>query len=302
MADEKEKNYYDEFMKDYVVDELEGYTNDQVIDAIQEFLVDNGYGRSQAEAAVLYVTNGGRQVDFGDFLDVEPDSKLAAKLATLDVAKTYSGIMAINGYAKIINGLNEDLSDIEDYRLPDGRFNYEGQQKVEDALFNVMDLSGKLVDNVPGGKMYSVPLSGLKDGIDKTIKAGKNHENSTHIGSFILDHDLENDEGWKNLYNNYGDFRKYDSSKVELGKDKEPYKYGPSIEQMEAVFQDDVPDYFDEYINWRVKYEFEQRRPQRSDPLPTRTERRKHHAGIRFRICSAFQSPGCVKQNVPLCP
>ena len=259
MADENVNNYYDEFMEDYIKGEIKGYTKDQIMDAFQDFLVDKGYGRAQAEAAVLYVTNGGYGVDFSDFLDVKPDSKLAAKLASLDVVKTYSNLSTINSYAKIFNGLYDDLNDIEEYRLPDGRYNYEGEKKLESSLFKVMDLSGNLIDNVPGGKIYSIPLSGLQDGIDNAITAESDWQNRTHVGNFILEHDLDGDEGWDNLYENYGDFRKYDSSNVELGEDKDPYKYGPSIEQMEAVFQNNVPDYFDEYISWRVKYEFEQK-------------------------------------------
>ena len=245
-----EKNQYDEFVKDYLKDEIKDYTIEQLFDAAQNYLIDKGFGADQTKAAVLFITNGGRGVDFSDYLDVEPQSKLAAKLASLDVAKVYSVLSTIATYAGILQGLRLNLDDINDYRDESGKFNSEGKKKLEGALYNFIDLSTELLDFVPGGFIYSIPLSALKSEIGKAIKLGEKWNDRAPAIDFIIEYDLESVQGWKELYE--GD-----------------YENGPSIEEMEAAFEEAgyVPDVFNDYIEWRIKFEFEEKlREQYIDP------------------------------------
>ena len=43
-----------DFLKDYLGDPLEDYTKEQIMDAIQEYLIDKGYGREQTIAAISF--------------------------------------------------------------------------------------------------------------------------------------------------------------------------------------------------------------------------------------------------------
>ncbi|WP_305133721.1 hypothetical protein [uncultured Clostridium sp.] len=79
-----------EFIEKYLTDPLEEYSQDQIMEALQEYLIDLGYGKEKTIATIEYVTNGGQGVNFSGFLDVEEDSAFARKLADLDVEKIYS--------------------------------------------------------------------------------------------------------------------------------------------------------------------------------------------------------------------
>lgn len=242
MANENEKNPYDEFMEEYLKDSVNGYAKDQLLDAAQNYLLDKGFGAAQTEAAVLFITNGGRGVDFSGFLDVEPDSPFAAKLASMDVAKTYSYLTTVLTYANIMLDLCDNLSDIEDYRNPQsGKLNSAGEKKLRGALNNFIDLTTNLLDFVPGGFIYSIPLSALKGEIDKAIDLGNKWNDRTSMLLFITDYDLDGSPGWEDLYN--GD-----------------YENGPSLDEMDEVFNEVgyVPDAMEDYIEWRIKYEFEE--------------------------------------------
>ena len=242
MVNENEKNPYDEFMEKYLKGRVSKYTKTQLLNAAQNYLLDKGFGAAQTEAAVLFITNGGRGVDFSGFLDVEPDSPFAAKLASLDVAKTYSHLTKVLTYANIIQDLCDNLSDIEDYRNPQsGKLNSAGEEKLRGALNNFIDLTTNLLNFVPGGFIYSIPLSALKGEIDKAIDLGNNWNNRTEMLLFITNNDLEGSPGWADLFNG----------------DKEN---GPSLSEMNKVFDEigDVSDALDDYIEWRIKYEFEE--------------------------------------------
>ena len=73
-----------DFLKKYLGDPTIEYTKEQIINSFQEYLVDKGYGIDHFNATVEYVTDGGKGVDFRDFLQTEGDSKFAAKLASMD--------------------------------------------------------------------------------------------------------------------------------------------------------------------------------------------------------------------------
>ena len=55
---------YEEFLKEYLTEELTDYSLETIAQVAQAYLVDQGFGKANAEAAVLFVTNGGRGVDF----------------------------------------------------------------------------------------------------------------------------------------------------------------------------------------------------------------------------------------------
>ncbi len=113
-------NSYEEFVVEYMGGSIKDYAMDKILEAVQDYLVDKGFGRDLVESSILYVTNGGQGVDFSKYLDVDKNSKFAQTLATIDIAKCYSCLATITDFSNHIqnlyHGLEElDSSDLDSY-------------------------------------------------------------------------------------------------------------------------------------------------------------------------------------------
>lgn len=182
MSEEKDIN---EFLEEYVKGPIEDYTKEQLVECFQEYLVSKGYGYDQATAAVDYVTGGGQGVNYSGFLQTEGNSKFARKLANLDVAKLYSYYSTVSSYAVPVQNLYNDLSELKNHVTENGGYDAEGNKLLEDALYNYMDLTGNLADNVPGGFIFSDILNEMKPIIEDGIKTIKGKISSNSIAGFL---------------------------------------------------------------------------------------------------------------------
>ncbi len=228
-----------EFIEKYLSDPAIDYTKEQIIDSFQEYLVDKGYGIDHFNATVEYVTDGGKGVDFRDFLQTEGDSKFAAKLASMDVAKTYSYLATITSFAVPTVSLFDDLADFENYLNDDGTLSKDAKDILEQSLNNYLKITGEAMNFIPGGFLYSTILSELPDGISYAIKAGTNYNDNVEASTFLSSNLLTSSkwENWKN-----GD-----------------WENGPSLEELEDVYNKvyEGTDILDEYLEWKIQYEFE---------------------------------------------
>jgi Ca2+-binding RTX toxin-like protein len=231
-----------EFIEKYLTEPLEEYSQDQIMEALQEYLIDLGYGKEKTIATIEYVTNGGQGVDFSGFLNVEEDSAFARKLADLDVAKIYSYYASITTFAPDIYSLYKNLKDLDFYRNEDGTFNAEGKKRLEESLYSFLSISGNLIDMIPGGFIYSIIFDESHEYIADGIRK-KNDFNISYYGQvFLIQHGYDSIE-WENL----------------ISKN---YENGPTLEQLEDLFNkygNECENFFDDYIEWRIQYEFEQK-------------------------------------------
>ena len=233
-----------EFIEEYLVDPTIDYTKEQIMDSLQEYLVTKGCGIDQFEATVEYVTDGGKGVDFKGFLQIEGNSNFATKLANMDVAKTYSYLATISGFAEPVGELYDNLSKLENYKNEDGSYTYEGNQLLEDSLYAFIEAVGEGANLIPGGFGFStlaneiIPIIG--DGID-TINLKIDANEFTKFGQ----------------YNDHY-YRKYPSiqNNLMIGD----WENGPSLEELEDIYNNCTDtDVFDEYLAWRIQYEFEKK-------------------------------------------
>lgn len=184
-------NEVKDFLNNYLKEPLENCAKEEIMDALQEYLIDRGYGKEKTIATIEFVTNGGRGVDFSNFLDVEEDSEFAKKLSNLDVAKIYSYYAAITTFAPDIYSLYDNLNGIEECRNENGTYNNEGKERLEDALYDFLSISANLIDVVPGGFIYSTIFNELPNYISHSIDLGKKHNQQIYATSFILDNNLD---------------------------------------------------------------------------------------------------------------
>ena len=92
-------------MNEYLKEPLEEYAKEQIVDFVQEFLIQKGYGKDQIQATVEFITHTGYNTDLSQFLTIECDNKFAAKLASIDVTKMYLYYAEISSIAKPVKSL-----------------------------------------------------------------------------------------------------------------------------------------------------------------------------------------------------
>lgn len=98
------ENYAEEYYKNFQENakgEIEGSIKDFITDSIQDYLVDRGYGRSNAEAIIDYLSTNNQNIDYSQMLDIKEDSPFYAKLADLEI------IDSIGKLRDFTNMLNE---------------------------------------------------------------------------------------------------------------------------------------------------------------------------------------------------
>ena len=93
------EKYYNNFQEN-AKGEIEGSIKDFITDSIQDYLVDRGYGRSNAEAIVDFITSNNQNIDYSHMLDIKEDSPLYAKLADMEI---FDSIEKLRDFTNTLN-------------------------------------------------------------------------------------------------------------------------------------------------------------------------------------------------------
>lgn len=230
----------EEFVNEYLEKPLESYGKKQISQCVQDFLVQKGYGKTQVQATVEYVTHTGYGANLEQFVIKEGNSKFAAKLASINVAKTYSYYAQISSIAKPVESLYENLSKLESCKTEEGNYTKAGQELLETSLYSFLDISGKLVNYTPGGFLYTKTISEMVPIIKNGVAVIKSETNEIAFNSFMsenIDYCIKSVNALAN-----GD-----------------WENGPTLEELEEIYNNcSGTEIFDEYLEWRIQYEFEQ--------------------------------------------
>lgn len=238
------EKYYNNFQEN-AKGEIEGSIKDFITDSIQDYLVDRGYGRSNAEAIVDFITSNNQNIDYSHMLDIKEDSPLYAKLADMEI---FDSIEKLRDFT---NTLNKAVGTYDLCLKMDEDIQKNGKCDAEDLkslLSTILDSTENIANSMPGSNIFSsTALQTLKeymlDGVDEIIEISEKN----YIYNFIL-----NNKMWNcNINGN-------DYGEVFMNLFDGNYENGPSVEELLIIYEKygDKASALDPYLEWRVAYEF----------------------------------------------
>ena len=243
-TDKYVEEYFNNFQEN-AKGEIEGCIKDFITDSIQDYLVDRGYGRSNAEAIVDFITSNNQNIDYSHMLDIKEDSPLYAKLADMEI---FDSIEKLRDFT---NTLNKAVGTYDLCLKMDEDIQKNGKCDAEDLkslLSTILDSTESIANSMPGSNNFSATaLQSLKlnilDGVDLVIDISVSNE----INQFMLSLCITNDD--------------YPNSLLFLCKqntDLSDWEQGPTVAELEILYEKygDKASALDPYLEWRVAYEF----------------------------------------------
>ena len=237
-----EKEFLNKYF-DNITEDAKGKATDLVKDAIQDYLVERGYGKDKAEAIIDFITVNNKDINYDSILNMKNDSRFAAKLADLEVFETIDALSTYSEYIKNaadyynkVNKMAEDM-DNNGYCEPE-----DLKELLSHFLGDVNSLAGKLPTS---NNLTSTALDGLKDyimgGVDLVIEEAE----TNRIYEFIVRYDsrINNSKYYKINY-----------------IAEKNYEKGPTLKELYEIYDEfgESANVFDPYLEWRITYEFNQ--------------------------------------------
>ncbi len=232
------KEYYDNYEKN-AEGQIKGTVEDFIKSSIQDFLVEKGYGRSNAEAFIDFITTNNKQIDYSHILDIDDDKELYAKIADLEVFKNINKLRDCN------NLLNDSLGTYQLCIKLDKQMKENGgcePEELKELLSIILDSSINAVNAMPGSNIFSkTAYQGLKSYILDFTDFIIDDSNQKKINGFLTGSSLLTKEQWGELFDGH-------------------WEKGPSISELEYIYEQygSEASALDSYLEWRVAYEYNQ--------------------------------------------